>query len=390
MNRRFPRRPSFRRYSGRTNRNFKSQGINHSLYINKAKLQPQESIVDGQITFQTFPFHAVLQESIVKKGYDNPTPIQTKTISHILEGKDVIGVSNTGTGKTGAFVLPLIQKILLKSSERVLILVPTRELAHQIREEISQFSVGMQIYSALCIGGRHIRDQIYQLRRNPHFVIATPGRLKDLISQSAVQLSTFHTVVLDEADRMVDMGFIHDITKILSLLPSERQSLCFSATISADIESIVQRFLKNPVTISVKTQNTPENVDQDIVRVKVGENKTVVLEELLRKKEFSRVLIFGRTKMGVERLSRQLNEKGFSATSIHGDKRQHQREQAIKLFKNQVYNILVATDVAARGIDIPDITHVINFDQPATYDDYIHRIGRTGRSNKKGFALTFV
>lgn len=371
-------------------RRFEPKKIDSSMYVRKAK----EAVVSEEMVelalFGTLALQPIIQQSIEKKGYKNPTPIQTKAIPPILEGKDVIGIANTGTGKTGAFVLPLIQKILNNRDERVLILVPTRELGMQIQNEIAEFGYGMQIYSTLCIGGRYIRNQIYDLRRDPHFIIATPGRLKDLINQRAVRLDKTHTVVLDEADRMVDMGFIQDITEILSLLPTERQSLCFSATMSPQIEVIVNRFMKNPVTISVKTQASTENVDQDIVRIQNGQTKIGILEEMLRKENFQKVLIFSRTKWGSEKLSNHLNSLGFKSTSIHGDKRQRQREQAIALFRESRCNILVATDVAARGIDIPDITHVINFDEPATYDDYVHRIGRAGRGNNKGHALTFV
>lgn len=384
-------RPSMGRSRfGGGRRRFEPKKIDSSMYVKKAKeVVISEQIIDLTL-FATLALQPIIQQSIEKKGYKNPTPIQTKAIPPILEGKDVIGIANTGTGKTGAFVLPLIQKILNNPEERVLILVPTRELGMQIQDEISEFGYGMQIYSTLCIGGRYIRNQIYDLRRDPHFIIATPGRLKDLINQRAVHLEKTHTVVLDEADRMVDMGFIQDITEILSLLPKERQSLCFSATMSPQIEVIVNRFMKNPVTISVKTQASTENVEQDIVRIQNGQTKIAILEEMLRRENFQKVLIFSRTKWGSEKLSTHLNSLGFKSTSIHGDKRQRQREQAIALFRDNRCNILVATDVAARGIDIPDITHVINFDEPATYDDYVHRIGRAGRGNNKGHAFTFV
>lgn len=235
-----------------------------------------------------------------------------------------------------------------------------------------------------------MRAQILNLQRNPQFIIGTPGRLKDLIERGQIPMQKIHTVVLDEADRMVDMGFIKDITHILSKVPAERQSLFFSATLPKDVTPIIEKFMKNPVTISVIRQQTAANVDQDVVRVQPDQNKIDVLADMLQQGAFYKVIVFGRTKRGVEKLSRVLTTKGIKAVSIHGDKPQRKREQAIKMFKTDVAHVLVATDVAARGIDIPDVSHVINYDQPATYDDYVHRIGRTGRGDKKGIALTFI
>lgn len=385
------RRPSFNRSRFQnTRRRFQPKQLDTSMFVKKARVQAQDPAPVVTTKFSELALDPLIQQSIEKKGYTIPTPIQEKAIPYVLEGRDVIGIANTGTGKTGAFVLPLIQKIFKNKETRILILVPTRELGMQIKDEIAQFGYGMNIYSTLCIGGRFIRNQIYDLRRDPHFIIATPGRLKDLIKQRAVDLGRFNTVVLDEADRMVDMGFIEDITHILSMLPKERQSLCFSATMSPQINLIVNKFLKDPVTVSVKIQNVSDQVDQDVIRITNGQSKVDVLEDLLRKDSFSKILIFSRTKWGAEKLSVHLNSKGFKSAAIHGDKRQRQREQAIALFRENRCNILVATDVAARGIDIPDISHVINFDQPATYDDYIHRIGRTGRGDKTGSALTFI
>lgn len=272
---------------------------------------------------------------------------------------------------------------------KVLIVVPTRELAAQIREEMRKLGQGMNIYSTLCIGGSNLNQQMHDLRRESNFVIGTPGRLKDLIERKALNLSQFGVIVLDEVDRMLDMGFIHDIRQLIALLPKERQSLFFSATLSSQIRTLIDSFTRSAVMISVKTQDTAENVDQDIVRV-AGPQKVSMLENLLRKEEFRKVLVFGRTKHGVEKLSTTLYKRGFKVAAIHGNKPQHRRNQAIQAFKQNMVQILVATDVASRGIDIADITHVINYDPPATYEDYIHRIGRTGRSNKKGIALTFV
>jgi superfamily II DNA/RNA helicase len=339
--------------------------------------------------FSELPVEQVLKDNIVLKGYREPTPIQEGTIPYILEGKDLVGIANTGTGKTAAFLIPLINHILKDPYYNVLIMVPTRELAQQIRDELRSLTQRMRVYSTLCIGGANIRTQIFELRRNPHIVIGTPGRLTDLIERKVLNLSNFSAVVLDEVDRMVDMGFIHDVKYLVSLLPENRQSLFFSATLPSAVEQIMRSFLRDPITVKVQSQETSANVEQDVVRVQGGD-KIQVLEGLLKKEEFKKVLIFGRTKSGVERLSVSLFQKGFKVASIHGDKPQYKRQQAIRHFKDNVISILVATDVVARGIDIPNITHVINYDQPSTYEDYVHRIGRTGRGNQKGTALTFV
>lgn len=360
-----------------------------SYFVKKAVMQEVSPIV-SQASFSDFPLHERLHNNISQKGFSQPTPIQEKAIPHILEGKDVIGVANTGTGKTGAFLIPLINKTIKNPETKILVVVPTRELAQQIRQELRSFTLGIPIYSTLCIGGTPLRNQVFELRRNPHIVVGTPGRLKDLIEQKALSLSLFNTIVLDEVDRMVDMGFIQDIKYLVSLLPKERQSLFFSATIAETIKSIINSFLRNPVTVSAVTAKTSDNVDQDIVRVQNGEHKIDVLTNLLKKEDFRKVLVFTRTKIGAEKLSTSLYKKGFKSVSIHGDKPQFKRQQAIRFFKEGVATILVATDVAARGIDIPLISHVINYDQPATHEDYIHRIGRTGRANQKGYALTFV
>jgi superfamily II DNA/RNA helicase len=260
----------------------------------------------------------------------------------------------------------------------------------QIDEELKTFTKGMKIYSVCCVGGMHIGRQIQELKYQYNFIIGTPGRLKDLIARGLIKLSEFKTVVLDEADRMLDMGFVADMRFIMEGMPKDRHTLFFSATLSSDIERIIKDFLREPVRISVKTQDTSKNVDQDVIHIKTGETKADVLAKLLAKSEFSKVLIFGRTKHGVERISRELLAKGIKAESIHGNKNHSQRQRALKTFKEDKLQVLVATDVAARGLDIADVTHVINYDIPATYDDYVHRIGRTGRGNKKGKALTFI
>lgn len=380
-----PRRTFQRNSRGRTFSEFKDV----SKFINKAVITEQAAHFVPEHQFTDFKIEDRLKQNIIAKGYKTPTPIQDRAIPHALRGSDVVGIANTGTGKTAAFLIPLINKVLLNQKENILIVVPTRELAIQIDEELKAFTRGLRIFSAVCVGGANMGAQIRALRYQNNFVIGTPGRLKDLIEQKYLNLSQFKTVVLDEADRMLDMGFINDMKFMMSLMPKERHTLFFCATMSREIESLIKAFLKEPVSISVKTGDTPKSVDQDIVRTG-GKNKVDVLHDLLSSAEFKKVLVFGRTKHGVEKLSKVLIERGFKAESIHGNKNLSKRRHALTLFKNNHIQILVATDVAARGLDIVDISHVINYDLPATYDDYVHRIGRTGRGSKKGKALTFI
>ncbi len=365
--------------------------IDISQFINRAsQKQVEEKPYVTRNKFADFRVDAKLHNNIAKKGYIDPTPIQDQSIPKILEGKDLVGVANTGTGKTAAFLIPLINKVLKDKTQKVIIITPTRELALQIEDEFKGFAYGLGIWSVACFGGANIGRQIWNLKRNHNFVIGTPGRLKDLIERRILDLSGFQNVVLDEVDRMFDIGFFKDIKHLLSFLPKERQSLFFSATIEGKVESVIKEFLRNPVTVSVKTGETAANVKQEVVKVNGYTEKIEMLHNLLIKEEYKKVLIFGKTKIGVEKLSQTLYTKGFRVQSIHGDKNQHKRQQALNLFKMDRVDILVATDVAARGLDIADVTHVINFDLPDTYDDYIHRIGRTGRANNKGQAVTFV
>lgn len=363
--------------------------IDVSKFINKATVTEIQETFVPEHAFSDFPISDRLKKNIADKGYTTPTPIQDKAIMHVLHGKDVVGIANTGTGKTAAFLIPLIEKVLKNKSENILIMVPTRELAIQIEEELRGFVKMLPIFSVTCVGGAPIGRQIKALAYKNNFIIGTPGRLKDLVERKCIKLETFGTVVLDEADRMLDMGFIADMRFLMAKMKKERHTLFFSATMSREIEGLINDFLKDPVSISVKTRDTSKAVDQDIVRVQ-KEKKVDMLHDLLVDKEFSKVLVFGRTKHGVEKLSRMLKERGFKAESIHGDKNHSRRQSALKAFKDEKVQILVATDVAARGLDIPDVTHVINYDVPENYEDYVHRIGRTGRGGKTGKALTFI
>jgi len=363
--------------------------INPALFVNKPVEQAQAMPVEIKNQFSNFLIAQQIKDNILNKGYERPTPIQDQAIPFILEGRDVIGLANTGTGKTGAFLIPFINKVLYNRSQKVLIIAPTRELAVQINDELKIFAKDMNIYSVLCIGGVGMTNQIHGIRRPHDFIIGTPGRIKDLKKTGKLNLATYNNIVLDEVDRMMDMGFINDMRFIISHLPRYRQSLFFSATMPPEVSNIAKTFLNNPVTISVKTRETSQNIEQDVVKIN-GRNKVDVLHDLLTEDGFDKVLVFGRTKWGIEKLSKTLQQRGLKALAIHGNKNQNQRQRALDQFKNHEIQVLLATDVASRGLDIDDVTHVINFDQPASYDDYVHRIGRTGRADRKGKAITFV
>lgn len=360
-------------------------------FVNKAKPIAEEAPYVHSFAFSELPINDILKKNIASKGFDKPTPIQDQTIPHALAGKDILGIANTGTGKTAAFLIPLIEKIAKNPNEKALIITPTRELAEQIADELYLLTWDLRMSGAMCIGGASMSSQISQLRRNPQFVVGTPGRLKDLLDRKVLNLSNVGSIVLDEVDRMLDMGFINDIKYLSGFLAKERQSLFFSATMDHRIEEVVNMILKKDrVRVSVKTGETASHVDQDIIAVGSREEKLAKLEELLRRDTFEKVLVFVNMKWHVDKLEKDLKEKGFRVESIHGDKRQAQRSRAIENFKSNKSNILLATDVAARGLDINNITHVINFDIPNSFEDYVHRIGRTGRANKTGIALTFV
>ncbi len=383
----FNRRPT-NSFGGHKAR-FSPKSLDPRLFV-RAATPEIETEVKINHTFSDFGLHPQVQENIKAKGMNTPTPIQDQTLEHGLIGKDVLGLADTGTGKTAAFLLPIITKLIANPDETAIIVAPTRELAVQIRDEFRDLAQKLPIYSCVLIGGSDIRRQLDDLRRRPHIYIGTPGRLRDLYNRRALNLSNTRTVVLDEVDRMLDMGFVKEITELMSFLPRERQTLLFSATIDPKVEGIAFQFMNNPQKVSVKNGSTSQNVEQNVIRASGKFSKMAVLNDLLTKEAFRKVLIFGRTKYGVEEISVALQKAGFNAESIHGDKRQNQRETVLRKFKANQINILVATDVAARGIDVKDITHVINFDQPDSYEAYVHRIGRTGRAGKQGFALTFV
>ena len=380
---------SSRTSSSRGNSTRKVIKFDPSLVIRKVEEQTIAPVYVPKNTFSDFLIEEQIKKNILNKGYTIPTPIQDEAIPLLLEGKDVIATANTGTGKTAAFLIPLVNNVLTKKTDRVLIITPTRELAAQIQSELKIFQHHTGLTSALCIGGASINFQIRDLKKDPQFVIGTPGRLIDLEQNRIINFNRYNSIVLDEVDTMLDMGFIKDIKYIINKLPQKRHSLFFSATLPKNLTDVMDSFLHNPVSISVKTRQSAENVNQDVI--KVGQkNKIEVLHDLLIKPEFKKVIIFLRTKRAADKLSEALIERGFKIATIHGDKSQAQRNRALSLFKDNKVTILLATDVVARGIDIDDVSHVINFDLPQTYEDYIHRIGRTGRANKIGQAITFI
>ncbi|NCN45901.1 DEAD/DEAH box helicase [Candidatus Pacearchaeota archaeon] len=339
--------------------------------------------------FNDFDLSEKLKKNIARRGYVTPTPIQDQIIPSIIDGRDAVGIANTGTGKTAAFLIPLLNKVIENQNEKVLIIAPTRELALQVRDELTSFSEGLRVHSTLVIGGSSIGRQIDSLKRGQDFVIGTPGRIKDLNQRGKLRFHEFTNIVLDEVDRMLDMGFVNEIRAIIDALPAKRQSLFFSATMTDRVQEIMRGFLIDPVHVTVKTQETAINVRQDIIKLR-GRSKIEVLHDLLITKEFQKVLVFGRTKRGAERVTRELQERGFKVNAIHGNKSQGQRQRALKQFRDEHVQALIATDVIARGLDIDNVTHVINYDLPESYEDYVHRIGRTGRANNQGVALTFV
>lgn len=332
-----------------------------------------------------------LRRNILKKGYENPSPIQDQSIPHALKGKDILGIANTGTGKTAAFLIPLLQKVIDDKSKKVIIITPTRELAEQINDELYSLTADLRIFSVKCIGGDNIFRQIQNIRRGFNFIIGTPGRLQDLIERKVLDISRFDSIVLDEVDRMLDMGFVDEIKFLIKMLPEEKQSLFFSATMDRKIEGLIQLILKpDYVKVAVSQGEASKNIHQDIVYFEDTKDKLDKLKGLIKDHSPERILIFANTKREVDKIDEILYNERLAVDSIHGDKRQSARKQALTKFKTGRANVLIATDVAARGLDIPDVKLVINYDEPNNHEDYIHRIGRTGRAGKIGKALTFI
>ncbi len=345
--------------------------------------------------FSSLGLSAPILKAVDEKGYKIPTPIQSQAIPAVLEGKDLMAAAQTGTGKTAGFTLPILE-LLSKGNRaranqaRVLVLTPTRELAAQINESVITYGKYLPLRSTVVFGGVKINPQMIKLRKGVDVLVATPGRLLDLYRQNAVNFKQLEVLVLDEADRMLDMGFIHDIRKILAFLPKNRQTLMFSATFSVDIRNLAKTLVRNPVEISVTPRNTTVKAITQWVCPVDKKQKAVLLVKLIEENKWRKALVFCRTKRGANKLSQYLAKKGISAAAIHGNKSQSARTKALAAFKNDTIRILVATDLAARGLDIDQLPQVINFDLPTVAEDYIHRIGRTGRAGAKGEAISLV
>ncbi|MFM8625039.1 MAG: DEAD/DEAH box helicase [Betaproteobacteria bacterium] len=351
------------------------------------------------MTFEDLNLAPAIVKAVREQGYDTPTPIQSQAIPAVLAGGDLLGGAQTGTGKTAAFTLPLLQ--LLSGRERVkdrrgisavraLILTPTRELAAQVEESVRTYGKYLDLKSMVMFGGVGMNPQIEQLRRGVDILVATPGRLLDHAGQGTVDLSQVHILVLDEADRMLDMGFIHDIKKVLALVPKQKQSLLFSATFSDEIRELANGLLRSPTHIQVTPRNTTvQRIDQTVHPVGRGKKKAL-LAHIINERNWSQVLVFTRTKFGANNVAEYLEKNGISAMALHGNKSQSARTQALSGFKSGEIRALVATDIAARGLDIDDLPHVVNYEIPNISEDYVHRIGRTGRAGKSGQAISLV
>lgn len=369
----------------------RGERIDYRRFVNKAKPITEEVFVPKN-TFSTMGLHPEILKSVALRGYINPSAIQDGAIPEALTGRDIVGLADTGTGKTASFLLPILHSLKNNPKQKALIMAPTRELALQIEKELMLFTrtLTTRINHAACVGGAPISRQVTSLRRGAHIIIGTPGRLRDLFDRGDLELGSCTMVVLDEADRMLDMGFMDDMKFLIGRTNPVHQTLFFSATFPETIKKFAYSFLKDPFIVSVKTRDTSQNVDQDVIRVAHPDQKIEKLHDILNQDTVSKTIIFLETKRHVDKITTELRARGFNSASLHGDKHQRERSRVIQQFRDNQVQILVATDVAARGLDIPNVSHVINYDIPQTYDTYVHRIGRTGRGSQKGTALTFV
>ena len=348
------------------------------------------------MSFTNLGLSESLLKAIKEQGYDTPTPIQQKAIPVVIEGKDVLAAAQTGTGKTAGFTLPLLERLSRTKSNRqkkqirALVLTPTRELAAQVAESIKTYGKHMPFTSTVIFGGVGINPQLAAIRKGVDIVIATPGRLLDIAGQKGIDFSALECLILDEADRMLDMGFIHDIKKLMQLMPQKRQTLLFSATFSAEIKTLAAGLLKDPVLVEVARQNKTADQISQVVHFVDKRRKRELLSQLIKAKDWKQVLVFTRTKHGANKLTKELEEYGITAAAIHGNKSQGARTKALASFKANEIRVLVATDIAARGIDIDQLPHVVNYELPNVPEDYVHRIGRTGRAGQSGEAVSLV
>jgi ATP-dependent RNA helicase RhlE len=342
------------------------------------------------MSFTKFGLSEAILKALKEKGYNNPTPVQEQAMPHILSGKDVLACAQTGTGKTAAFCIPVLQRLSQdkpSNTIRALILTPTRELAIQVSDSLKLYGKNLRIRSAVVFGGVSQSDQVRQIRSGAEVVIATPGRLMDLMDQGIINLKNLQILVLDEADRMLDMGFMNDIKKIIRVIPAERQNIFFSATMPEEIQKLVSSILRDPVRIRIAAEKAESRIQQSVYFVH-RESKRALLKHLISERQMQNVLVFARTKHGADKIAKDLTRSGISAEAFHGDKSQNARQQALSNFKRRATRVLVATDIAARGIDISDLPFVINYELPDSAETYTHRIGRTGRAGATGSALS--
>lgn len=363
--------------------------INPSRFISKAK-DVETVVYAPKHQFADFEVDSLIHDNLTAKGFVSPTPIQDQTIPAGLEGRDIVGIADTGTGKTAAFAIPMLQQLINDPTAKVLVLAPTRELAQQIEDECRTIGKGTGLRSVLLIGGVAIGPQFRDLRANPRVIIGTPGRIQDHMEQGTLDISDVSIIVLDEVDRMLDMGFIIPIREILSKVPAKRQSFFFSATMDPRVRGIIEGFSADPLHVVTKSGETADSVEQNIIEYRGTIDKIDKLHQLLTNDVVTKAVIFDDTQRAVERLSNELLARGFKTDAIHGGKSQSQRQRALRRFKDSDVTVLVATDVAARGIDIKDISHVVNYSTPQSYSDYVHRVGRAGRAGRTGYALTFI
>lgn len=385
------------------NRNRMSNQRNQSNSAKKTTLNPdlliQQAVISTVKTtavetrFEDMNIQPGIKANIQKMGFVSPTEIQDKTFDKLIEGADLIGIANTGTGKTGAFLIPILENLLRNREHgfQSLIIVPTRELALQVYDEFQKLSQGLKLRAACYIGGTNIEKDIRSLNNKFDVIIGTPGRLLDLRNRGCLKLGQFEVLVLDEFDKMLDMGFIRDIRELINGMKQRKQTLLFSATKDPKQERIITEIVKDPFIVEIHSgDKSSKNVTQDIIKVQEGQDKYNLLLNLLNGKDFEKVILFTETKHLANRLSKKLNNSGIKSDQIHGNKSQNYRVNALEKFKNGGIRVLVATDVAARGIDVNNVSHVINYQVPKDFDTYIHRVGRTGRAGKTGMAYTFV
>lgn len=370
----------------------KQSSINVDLLTQKAAPQVAAAPYKASRAFADTKLHPSLKGTIKRKGFQYPTEIQDKSLDILLNKQDILGIAQTGTGKTGAFIIPIINRLLTEGRNfQTLILVPTRELALQVEEEFKSLTGSLGLYCSCFIGGTNINRDMQKLRRSSHVVIGTPGRLLDLYKRRALRFNDFEVLILDEFDRMLDIGFAQSVKQITAAMNSRKHTMLFSATLDKRQQSFINELLHKPAEVKVSSgEATGDHIDQEIIKVAEGENKFQTFLDLINQPGFDKVIVFAETKRWVSRVNKSLVKAGIKTDEIHGNKSQAYRQKALTKFKAGKIKVLVATDVAARGIDVSDVTHVINYQLPGSMDSYIHRIGRTGRAGKTGKAYTFI